>query len=115
MTFTAKHFKKIADLVAGLPVAETLPKQHQGKLTYLSIHYWVFLHLLCVMFQEDNPQFNRRQFIQACGSPYFDDVLMGVPVEFRECRECGKTFSAPLQDHMDKLCTKCDRLWKGDR
>jgi len=111
MTFTAKHFKKIAEFMKDVTVAETLPKQHQGKLSYLSIHYFSFMDSLCDMFKEDNPQFNRRQFLKAADCPYFDETRMGTPCEFRTCKECGEIFVEPLDDDMSKICQRCERLW----
>lgn len=111
---SAKVYNFMAKFLKDVTVSESLPKQHQGKLPYQSIHYYSFMDSLCDAFKEDNPNFNRRQFLKAADCPYFDESRMGVPCEYRTCKECGDQFVEPLDDRMSKICPKCERRWNSE-
>jgi len=78
--FTMKHYQAIADTIKDLPVREVLPEQHQGKLTYPAIHYFVLMDAICDMLAADNEKFDRKRFLKVAGCPYFSRLSIASTV-----------------------------------
>ena len=75
-TFTKKHYAKLAEVIRGLTSVQV--STGPGRMRFEAVNLPVMLDALCEMFQEDNPKFNRRSFLRAVESIYFDTVEMGV-------------------------------------
>jgi len=75
--FTARHYKKIAEIFDGLSVVECA--SGPGKLQDIWFHALTVVDCFCDLFEEDNPKFNKRLFIKKCGFEPWDKLIMGRP------------------------------------
>ena len=111
--FTSKHYRKLASMLSDLPT--TTVRTGPGKLYWDAIHYFNLIDSLCIMFKEDNPNFNRRIFLESVECPYFDEVVMGVPVVNKNCVECNEDFVLYMEDKQDRaVCEKCLRKFHSE-
>jgi hypothetical protein len=112
-TFTTKHYRKLAEVFGD--IGTTSVKTGPGKLYWDAIHYFNVIDSLCIMFQEDNENFDRRLFLKAIECPYFDEVRMGVPVIVKHCLECNVEFLLFMEDNPDQtVCDKCKRRFESE-
>jgi hypothetical protein len=76
-------YNKIAELLRNKPIA-TLANTSMGgfnpSMNPNGYHAESLIDDFCDLFQENNPNFNKRRFIKACGFEPWDEVIMGIPV-----------------------------------
>jgi len=79
MLFQKRHYKIISELLNELAVSEVKTLPPEGKLSHLSYHAETLIDCLCDIFKQDNPNFNKHKFIEACGFEPWDTIIMGRP------------------------------------
>lgn len=112
--FSKRHLEAIAEVLKDVPVNEVLPKQHQGKLYYPAVHYFVLMDRFCEMAAASNKNFDRKRFLNAADCPYFDEVRMGVPVSIEYCVDCGKEVVNVSGEKPEQFCVPCLRKQHAD-
>lgn len=112
-TFTTKHFNKLAEVLKDLSTVSI--QTGPGKMYWDAVHYFNLVDSLCLMFQEDNPSFNRKLFLDAIDCPFFTEVRMGVPVTVKYCFDCSSKFLLFMGDNPDRtVCDTCKRKFDSE-
>lgn len=112
-TFLRAHFTKLAEVLKDLPT-ETVTTG-PGKMYWDALHYFNLVDSLCLMFEEDNPNFKRKLFLDAIDCPFFTEVRMGVPVTVKYCFDCSSEFLLFMEDNPDRtVCDKCKRKFQSE-
>ncbi len=77
-----KDYEKISNLLCHLHVgslANTSCGDFTQSLYTNGYHCETLIDSLCDLFVQDNPNFKRKKFIEACGFDAWKELVMGVP------------------------------------
>lgn len=80
---TRKDYVKIADVFNSLVIGTLANTSCGGFRPAMNSNGWhseTVVECFCDMFIKDNPKFDKKKFIKACGFETWDELVMGHPI-----------------------------------
>ena len=72
---TRKDYERVAAILKSLPT--TPVRTGPGRLPFDAYHAMSLIEAFCENFKAENPRFDKKLFITACGFEPWDELVMG--------------------------------------